>query len=142
MRTDVLSEYTDACHLVEETEEDLRAIKAKLSEMAVDSVRGSNPEYPYEPRTFRIEGIGKEYWHGDEDIQRLEQILKQRRDNARKARIHVESWINTVPVRIQRIVRMKYFQRMTWDTVSARLGYKSGAAAHMELYRFLTENKK
>ena len=51
--------------------------------------------------------------------------------------MNVDLWMNTVPIRIQRIVRLKYFKSMTWEKVSTKLGYASPGGARMELERFL-----
>ena len=56
---------------------------------------------------------------------------------AKKRRIEVEEWMNKTPFRIQRIIQMKYFDGLTWDIVSARLGFISPDAARMELNRYL-----
>ena len=136
MTKSILSEYIDACKLVEETEKDLERLKDYLKDNSVDIVKGSNPNFPYEQRNFRIEGIDYKYVKND-DVRKLEQILSDRRDLAREKRLAVEYWMNTVPVRIARIIRMKYFGRQSWARVSFQLGYTSPDAARMELNRYM-----
>lgn len=133
----ILVEYIDAKKLLEETEADLYRLKNRQGRIAVDSVKGSNPNFPYEPRTFRIEGVEYGEYKKSDEIRRLEKILTERRERAKSIRIEVEAWINTIPPRIQRIVRMRYMKGLTWDRISAELGYLSNSAARMELKRFL-----
>lgn len=141
MTKSILSEYDDACKLVEETERDLKRVKELLKGASVDVVKGSNPNFPYEQRNFRIEGIDYRFARTDE-LKRLEEILLKRRDIAREKRLAVEYWMNTVPSRIQRIIRMKYFGKASWATVSFQLGYSSPDAARMELNRFMASDNK
>lgn len=141
MNKGMLAEYLDACAMVEEAEADLRRIKLEHETAAVDSVKGSNPNFPYEPRTFRIEGVSyREYQRPDEQ-RRIEEILKDRRDRAKKTRLEVEAWMNTIPVRMQRIIRLKYFEGMTWTETAMRMGGRqlSGDAIRMELSAFMRQ---
>ena len=137
MQRSLLEEYLDACELIEETERDLARIKAEFAHAAVDSVKGSNPNYPYEARIFRIEGVSYGEYKNPDEVRQVEALLKERRSIAKQKRLAVEAWMNTVPSRIARIVRMKYFKVMTWAQVSQNLGYSSPDAARMELYRFM-----
>mgnify|MGYP006959342953 CR=1 FL=1 len=52
----LLSDYIDACELIRETEQQIRRLQDKQSETTQDSVRGSNPEFPYNSQHFKIEG--------------------------------------------------------------------------------------
>ena len=59
----LLSDYIDACELIRETEQQIRRLRAKQSETTQDSVRGSNPEFPYNAQHFdagRCTAVGKE----------------------------------------------------------------------------------
>ena len=136
----ILAEYDDACRLVAETERDLAVLKRRLDGAAVDIVKGSNPNFPYEARTFHIEGVDYGAFTRNEDIKRIERILSDRREKANQKRIDVEYWMNTVPSRIARIVRLRYFRKLSWTEVSMQLGCGSGDAARMELNRFLAVN--
>jgi hypothetical protein len=53
----LLSDYIDACELIRETEQQIRRLQAKQSETTQDSVRGSNPEFPYNAQHFKITRI-------------------------------------------------------------------------------------
>ena len=137
MQRSLLEEYLDACDLIEETERDLARVKAEFEHAAVDSVKGSNQNFPYEPRVFRIEGVSYGEYKNPDEVRQVESLLKERRKIAKQKRLAVDAWMNTIPSRIARIVRMKYFKGMTWAQVSRSLGYLSPDAARMELYRFM-----
>ena len=139
MTKTVLSEYEDACRLVEETERDLDKLRKQLKDAATDIVKGSNPNFPYEARTFHIEGVSYGKYMKPDEVKRLEFILTQRRNIAKERRLVVEYWMNTVPPRIARIVRLKYFQKLGWTEVAMRVGCGSGDAARMELNRYLKD---
>ena len=134
----VLVEYEDLCALVNETEEDLRRLRREHSNVAVDMVRGSNPNFPYEQRSFRIEGVSySEYKSDSRLIRETEKLLEERRKMCMEKRLEVDYWMNTIPVRVARNIRMKYFQKLTWTEVAMRLGYESGDAARIKLSRYL-----
>lgn len=137
MTKSILAQYNDACAIVEETTEKLLKAKQRASAMAVDSVRGSNPEFPFEERVFKVEGISYGVHQNPEEVRELERILRERVAIAKTLKLQVEAWINTTPPRIQRIVQMKYFQGMTWHQISTRLGYLSGDATRKELIRYM-----
>ena len=52
----LLSDYIDACELIRETEQQIRRLQAKQSETTQDSVRGSNPDFPYNAQHFKSRG--------------------------------------------------------------------------------------
>lgn len=137
MTRNVLSQYIDACVIVQETEYKLQKAKDRAYSVAVDSVRGSNPNFPYEARVFRVEGISSYAFKNPQEIQELKRILEERIAIAKALRLEVEAWINTTPPRIQRIVQMKYFEGLTWLQISQKLGYYSADATRKELMRYL-----
>ena len=50
----------------------------------------------------------------------------------------VEVWINTIPVRMQRIIRYRIFEGMTWEQVAIRMGRgATGDSVRVEYVRFM-----
>ena len=138
----ILVRYMDACALVEETEADLARLKEERKDHAVDSVKGSNPNFPYEPRVFRVEGVSyQEYLKPDEQKQ-IESLLQKRRDAAAMVRVEVDAWLNTIPIRMQRIVRARFMQHKTWEEVRKSLDAASPEAVRMEFERFMKKNRE
>ena len=137
MDKNVLSQYMDAETLIEHTERQLKRLKAEKEAVLSDTVTGSNPQYPYQPVTFKIEGKSP-YAFSDVEIKRLEIILKQRRRDAADLRLKVEAWINTLPPRIQLIIQIKYLAHGTWDDVARKVGHNTTPdGLRMEFQRYM-----
>ena len=52
----ILDQYIDACALIEETEKDIQKLRQKKRTVIQTNVSGSNPEHPYNPQHFKIQG--------------------------------------------------------------------------------------
>lgn len=136
MNKKLLSDYIDACELIKETEEDIKKLKRNKKTIIQTNVKGSNPNFPYEEKHFHIEGMKFSYID-DVRLRREEQLLEERRENAEKVKVQVESELNSIPVRMQRIIKAKYFEGLSWQQVADRLGRKATAdSVRMEMERF------
>lgn len=137
---EILKEYVDACKLIEETEEDIKRLNKKKKAIVQTNVSGSNPEFPFQPKHFHIEGTA--FTYSDADKLRLEEkLLEERKAEAEKIKLQVQQWMNSLSKRMQRIIRLRYFEDMSWDDVAKRMGRKATAdSVRMELERFLKEN--
>ena len=50
----------------------------------------------------------------------------------------VEEWMKDLPFRMQRIIKYKYFHRLSWEEVAALMKSKQGGEAiRLEFYRFM-----
>lgn len=131
----VLSDYIDICELIREIEDEIRSMRKQ--EMVHDKVTGSNPGFPYEQRSFHVSGVIEADLNGRKLKRELE-LLEERKLQAEKMKEKIDRWINTIPARMQRIVRMKYFERKTWDEVAYKINENmSGETIRKEFYRFL-----
>ncbi len=88
-------------------------------------MKGSSHEFPYTPQTFHIEGLAYPVVKDPDELDRLEEILKERLQTAERIKHDVEAWLNTIPQRMQRIIRYKIFEELTWSEVAVRMGRKS-----------------
>ena len=138
----ILDQYIDACELIKETELEIIRLENMQVQMAQDSVMGSNPEYPYEQRRFKIEGVIFSY--GDSvRLERKRKILEQRWQRADEIRTEVEEWMNTLPMRMQRIIRYHFFNGYTWGETARKMGRRSTAdSVRMEFNKFFGGNEK
>lgn len=135
----ILEQYMDACELVKETEKDIQRLKKKRKTI-VQTVKGSNPEWPYQEQHFKVQGTTFTYTD-DFQMRMEEKLLEERKVNAAKIKREAEAFINTTPPRIQRIIRFKIFQKLSWDETAQRMGRKAtGDSIRMEFYRFMKEN--
>ena len=119
----ILQEYIDACELIRETEEDIRKLRRKKQTVVQTHVKGSNPEFPYQEQHFRIQGTAFTYVE-DSRLRMGEKLLEERKSRAEEIKHQVEEWMLTIPMRMQRVIRFKIFQGMTWEEVAVRMGRK------------------
>lgn len=137
----ILSQYIDACELIKETEEDIRRIKRQRKTILQDRVHGSMEEFPYTAKSFKIQGIAYSAVSDPDSLEAYERLLEERKAIAEGIKIQVESWMNTIPQRMQRIIRMKFFEEKTWGEVAKGIGRKATEnRIKKEFERFL--NKK
>ena len=140
MNKKILEEYIDACKLVEETEKDIQKLEKRQNAVQQDSVQASNPEFPYQRTHVHIEGI-KASVERDARIRYEKSLLEARKKKAEQIKLKVQQLLNEAPPRIQRIIRMKYFENYSWDDVAKALGRGATEdSVRMELERFLQKN--
>lgn len=100
----ILKDYIDACAVIRETEAEIRKLEKKRKHVE-DKVTGSNPEWPYEPRSFSMRGTVETV----ADANRLnfeKHILETQKKDAEAMKEQVEEWMKNIPFRMQRIIRM------------------------------------
>lgn len=140
MDKDILNDYMDACALIKETEDDIRKLKRKKKTIIQTNVKGSNPDFPYQAQHFKIQGTAFTY-EDDSHLRFEEKILEERKANAEKLKLQVDQWMLTIPMRMQRIIRYKCFERLHWEEVADRMGGKATAdSIKMEFRRFMGQN--
>lgn len=141
MDKSILKDYIDACELIKETEEDIRKLKRKKKTIIQTNVKGSNPEFPYEPQHFTIQGTPFTYSE-DSQLRMEEKLLEERKANAEMLKRSVDSWLNTIPIRMQRIIKYKIFEGMTWEQTATKIGKKAtGESIKKEYQRFMKKNE-
>lgn len=136
MNKRILNDYIDACAVVRETEAEIRKLENK-KKLVQDKVTGSNPEWPYEPRSFSLGGTVETV----ADANRLnfeKHILEMQKEDAEALKAQVEEWMKGIPFRMQRIIIYKYFHRLSWEEVATLMKSKQGGEAiRLEFYRFM-----
>jgi len=121
----ILSDYIDACAQVKETKDALLKLQKAKKRREQDAVKGSSHEFPYTAQTFHIEGLAYAVLQDPGEEDRLEEILLERLRNAERIKYDVEEWLNTIPMRMQRIIRYRIFEELPWAEVAARMGRKA-----------------
>lgn len=135
----ILEQYIDACELIKETEKEIRDLQKKKKTVVQTNVRGSNPEFPYNPQHFVIQGTTFSY-DEDKELREKERILEERKTNAEEIKTQVEEWMNGIPMRMQRIIKYKLFENLTWQQVAEKMGRKySGETARKQFENFMKE---
>ena len=135
----ILDDYIDACAFIKEMEAEIRKLE-KRKRIMQDKVKGSNPEFPYEERSFNLDGT-VETVEDATTLAREKQILEEQRRIAFDLKLGVEEWMQEIPFRMQRIIRYKIFSGLSWEETATLMGRKCTAGSvKMEFQRFMKEN--
>lgn len=139
MDKNILQEYIDACRLMEETEQEIKKLNQKKKTIVQTNVKGSNPNFPYQEQHFRIQGTT--FTVKDDSRIRYEMLtLEKRKENAESIKLQVEEWMTSLPMRMQRIVKYRYLDRLSWGQVAAKMGKRTTAdSVRKEFERFFTK---
>lgn len=140
MDKNILSQYIDACELIKETEEEIKKLNRKKKTVIQTNVSGSNPEFPYNPQHFKIQGTTFNY-ADDSQLRYQKKILEERKSQTEQLKTNVEEWLNTIPPRMQRIIKYKVFEELTWQQVAGKMGRRATEESiKKEFQRFFKEN--
>ena len=138
MDKQILVDYIDACKVVDDTKEEIRKLKKNRKRILPDTVKGSSHDFPYTLQTYRTEGLAYSVVKDPDELDRLEVVLKERLQNAERIKRQVEVWLNTIPMRMQRIIRYRIFEDLPWSQVAVRMGRRATeASVKMEYLRFM-----
>ena len=125
MNKQILEQYIDACELIKDTKDEIGKLRKRRRQIQKDSVKGSAQEFPYTLQTYHLEGLGYATVKDPDELDRMEELLAERIRNAEKIKRQVEAWLNTISPRMQRIIRYRIFEELTWAQVAVRMGRKS-----------------
>ena len=132
----ILEDYIDACAFIKDTEAEIARLEKK-KRYVQDKVRGSNPDWPYEDRSFNIGGT-TETVQDSAALAKERQILDEQRKIAMDLKLGVEEWMKEIPFRMQRIIKYKFFNRLSWEEVATLMGKKCTAdGVRMEFNNFM-----
>ena len=132
----ILEDYIDACAFIKDTEAEIERLEKK-KRYVQDKVRGSNPDWPYEERSFNIGGT-TETVPDSAALAKERQILDEQRRIALDLKLGVEEWMKEIPFRMQRIIKYKFFNRLSWEEVATLMGKKCTAdGVRMEFNNFM-----
>ena len=135
----ILEQYIDAEEVIKETERDIERLRKMRKTIVSGSVKGSMHDFPYAETHFKLEGTSFTY-EEDERLRKEEKLLEERKENAKLIKIQVQQWMNSLSTRMQRIIRYKFFEEMSWEQVADQMGRKAtGESIRKEFYRFLDE---
>lgn len=140
MDKDILKQYIDACEAVKETEEQIRRLQKNRKTVVVDAVKGSMHDFPFAAKSFKVAGIVHSVLEDPGQLDREELILEERKAAAAQIKSQVEAWLNTIPVRMQRIIRYRDFDGLTWRQVAIKMGRRTTEeSVKKEYQRFFDE---
>ena len=140
MDKEILKQYIDACEQVKEAKADILRLKKNRKKIVQDRVSGSAHEFPYTAKSFHIEGLSYPVVKDPDELDRLEAILQERLQKAEEIKRQVEAWMLTIPQRMQRIIRYRVFEELSWNEVAIRMGRKATAdSVRKEYENFMKE---
>lgn len=143
MDKEILRQYIDACEQVKEAKEDILKLKKNRKKIVQDRVSGSAHEFPYTAKSFHIEGLPYPVVKDPDELDRREKILRERLRRAEEIKCQVEAWMLTIPQRMQRIIRYRVFEEMSWNEVAIKMGRSATeASVKMEYMRFMAESQE
>ena len=132
----ILNDYIDACAFIKDTETEIKKLEKK-KRIVQDRVRGSNPEWPYEPISFNLGGTVETVADAGR-IQHEKRLLSIQKDKAEDLKLQVEEWMQEIPFRMNRIITYKIFKDLTWEEVATLMGRKATAdSIRMEFNNFM-----
>ena len=138
MDKEILKQYIDACEQVKEAKVDILRLKKNRKKLVQDRVSGSAHEFPYTAKSFHIEGLSYPVVKDPDELDRREAILQERLQKAEEIKRQVEAWMLTIPQRMQRIIRYRVFEELSWNEVAIRMGRKATAdSVRMEYTNFM-----
>ena len=138
MDKEILKQYIDACEQVKEAKVDILRLKKNRKKIVQDRVSGSAHEFPYTAQSFHIEGLSYPVVKDPDELDRREAILQERLQKAEEIKRQVEAWMLTIPQRMQRIIRYRAFEELSWNEVAIRMGRKATAdSVRMEYTNFM-----
>lgn len=133
----ILNDYIEACALIREIETEIRKLKKKRKTVIQTNVAGSNPEFPYNPQHFKIQGTTFTYID-DSKLRFEEKLLEEHKARAEEIKLQVEQWMLTIPLRMQRIIRFRVFQKLSWEEVAVKMGRNAtGESVRKEFENFM-----
>ena len=131
----VLEDYIDACEFIKETKNEIKNLEKK-KKIVQDKVKGSNPDWPYEARSFNLGGTIETVADAGR-IHREKQILTVQKEEAEELKLQVEEWMQEIPFRMRRIIKYKFFNNLSWEEVATLMKAKSGDSVKKEYQRFM-----
>ena len=141
MDKEILKQYIDACEQVKEAKADILRLKKNRKKIVQDRVSGSAHEFPYTAKSFHIEGLSYPVVKDPDELDRREAVLRERLRRAEEIKQQVDLWMLTIPQRMQRIIRYKIFEELSWSEVAIRLGRKATADSVMKEYQRFMDDK-
>lgn len=121
---DLLRQYNDLLVEIKDIERKIDKLEKIECKFEKDNVTGSNPYFPYEARTFRVEGYNiLEEEKRNIRISRMKKILYKRKSKCEDMKIEIEEFINSIPdSRTRRVFQYRYIDNLNWQAIAMRIG--------------------
>lgn len=140
MIKDLLEQADSLIEEIKDIERRINNIEKKEKTILGDSVTGSEYEYPYIKRNFRVNGVANKLF-SNKNKRQYNKMLKSKRYKYEKMIKQIEYELNYIDdSEIRRIIRFRYYDKFSWIKIQIEMGYKSENTARMKLERFFEKN--
>lgn len=140
MIKELLEQADSVIEEIKDIENRLKNIEKREKTIIGDSVTGSEKEFPYIKRNFRVNGIDNKVF-GSKTKRQYKKMLKSKKNKYEKMIKQIEYELNYIEdSEIRRIIRYRYYDKYSWIKIQIEMGYRSENTARMKLKRFLKKN--
>lgn len=140
MIKELLEQADSVIEEIKDIENRLKNIEKREKTIIGDSVTGSEKEFPYIKRNFRVNGIDNKVF-GSKTKRQYKKMLKSKKNKYEKMIKQIEYGLNYIEdSEIRRIIRYRYYDKYSWIKIQIEMGYRSENTARMKLKRFFKKN--
>lgn len=140
MIKELLEQADSVIEEIKDIENRLKNIEKREKTIIGDSVTGSEKEFPYIKRNFRVNGIDNKVF-GSKTKRQYKKMLKSKKNKYEKMIKQIEYELNYIKdSEIRRIIRYRYYDKLSWIQIQIKMKYNSENTARMKLERFFEKN--
>lgn len=137
MIKELLEQADSVIEEIKDIENRLKNIEKREKTIIVDSVTGSEKEFPYIKRNFRVNGIDNKVF-GSKTKRQYKKMLKSKKNKYEKMIKQIEYELNYIEnSEIRRIIRYRYYDKLSWIQIQIKMQYNSEDKARKQLERYL-----
>lgn len=137
MIKELLEQADSVIEEIKDIENRLKNIEKREKTIIVDSVTGSEKEFPYIKRNFRVNGIDNKVF-GSKTKRQYKKMLKSKKNKYEKMIKQIEYELNYIKdSEIRRIIRYRYYDKLSWIQIQIKMQYNSEDKARKQLERYL-----
>lgn len=116
----ILKQYNSLIDEIKELEKEIKKLESQEPKREIDKVTGSNNEFPYQPRSFTIEGYNI---YEEDKIYKKKSILYERKIKCEELKLQIEEFISEIPDSLtRRVFRYRYIDGLSWQAIAYRIG--------------------
>lgn len=140
MTKELLEQADSLIEEIKDIERRLKNIEKREKTILGDSVTGSEKEYPYIKRNFRINGVGNNLFSGKTKRQ-YKKMLKSKKYKYERIMKQIEYQLNYIKdSEIRRIIRYRYYDNLSWIQIQIKMKYNTEDTARKKIKRFFEKN--
>ena len=137
MIKELLEQADSVIEEIKDIENRSKNIEKREKTIIGDSVTGSEKEFPYIKRNFRVNGIDNKVF-GSKTKRQYKKMLKSKKNKYEKMIKQIEYELNYIEnSEIRRIIRYRYYDKLSWIQIQIKMQYNSEDKARKQLERYL-----